>query len=129
MRLGGPPDHANRGRCCSIWRRVASDGLRFAPHLRLHSRVRARRDQRENNHDALNYSPLPRMSEHLETSRRSGGQADETGGQVEVVDGARGEFTVIAEGRIIAAKEEGNLLPTDSQVLSALHEHVPTGVS
>jgi hypothetical protein len=45
--------------------------------------------------------------------------------EVEVVDGNRGELTVLADGRVVARKEE--TLPTVDEVLAAVQKAQPAG--
>jgi hypothetical protein len=50
----------------------------------------------------------------------------EPGAQVEVVDGGKGELTVLADGREVAGKK-GDSMPTAEEVLAALRKAEPAG--
>jgi hypothetical protein len=49
----------------------------------------------------------------------------ESGTEVEVVDGARGEFTVLVDGREVARK--GDELPPVYKVIAAVRKAAPAG--
>jgi hypothetical protein len=51
----------------------------------------------------------------------------EAGVNVEVIDGARGEFTVLVDGQVVAQK--GESLPAADEVLAAVRKASPARVS
>jgi hypothetical protein len=50
----------------------------------------------------------------------------EPGLAVEVVDGNRGEFSVLVNGQVVASKE-GDALPGAEEVVAAVREAIPVG--